>query len=553
MNPILNRALGASLLLSLGLMAGCSSSGTSEEGLTAQITALPLGKAHPHEDDAHAHALGEAIAKHSAPTYHRFRRADGMKIDLQLGLLNLVPVALQPCETTVSQRLGEWLAPFSPLGTAIAHAGHAGEAPEGAFDVLGIDGTGLGSLPVMPGAYCGVVLELRPVAVATAKHGGELDTSLDGFAASVSPCYYDTTVGLSDADAEAVTEHSCLNPPAKLGTQVRSFTVPFAEPVLLDAQHRTLDLRLMVRYEEWFDGVDLPTLASSSAEQNRVLDNIEGSLQALTGEQTLVNLAFDLRVDEAEVVCGATYDGLGVGTVQQARLEGLRFYASDFELEPADGAAQPVALGMPANGTVFQDDTHGVALLGQVNGCDAAEPVVKRSLTGTAPAGDYARMCFTLGVPFALNHSDVATAPSPLNNSAMSWAWLSGRIGFRLDTVANPGGTPANYFVHLGSTGCSNGGAGHGTPPTEACTQPNRPRICLDYADIAAGQPVVVDVADLLRDADIGVNTPSTAPGCMSASNDPECTAVLPRLGVGHGGVEGHQSVFRVGDAAHSH
>lgn len=530
------------LVASLGLMAGCSSSGSSEEGIAVRMTALPLGKAHPH-----------AEAKHSAPSFHTFRRTDGMKIDLQLGLLNLVPVGLEPCAVPVAQRLLETLAPFAPLGTAYAHAGHAGEPPAGAFSVLAVDGTGLGSLSAMPGEYCGVVLELQPVATAQAKHGGELDTSLDGHAVSVSPCYYETTVGMSDADAEAVTAHSCLNPPAKLGTQPRTFTVAFAEPVLLDAQNRSLDLRLIVRYEEWFDGVDLPTLASSSAEQSRVLDNIEGSLQALTGEQTLLNLAFDLRVDDAEVVCGATYDGLGVGAVQQARLEGLRFYASDFALEPTDGAAQPVALGVPADGTVFQDDSHGVALLGQVNGCDAAEPVVKRSLTGTAPAGDYARMCFTLGVPFALNHSDLATAPSPLNNSAMSWAWLSGRIGFRLDTVANPNGTPANYFVHLGSTGCSNGGAGHGTPPAEACTQPNRPRICLDYAGIAAGQPVVVDVANLLQDADIGVNTPSTAPGCMSAPNDPECTTVLPRLGVGHGGIEGHQSVFRVGDAAHSH
>ena len=41
-------------------------------------------------------------------------------------------------------------------------------------------------------------------------------------------------------------------------------------------------------------------------------------------------------------------------------------------------------------------------------------------------SGHYTGLLFTVGVPFALDHVDAATAPAPLNFTAMNWVWQAG-------------------------------------------------------------------------------------------------------------------------------
>jgi hypothetical protein len=99
-------------------------------------------------------------------------------------------------------------------------------------------------------------------------------------------------------------------------------------------------------------------------------------------------------------------------------------------------------------------------------------------------------------------------------------------------------------MLHLGSTNCRPRN-GPTSVPT-ACEQENRPTITLADFD-AAGHIVQFDLAALLSDSDVDVNTPDTAAGCMSAVTDPECSGLLRALGLafGSGGPAPAQRVFR--------
>src|SRR4029079_10322095 len=118
-----------------------------------------------------------------------------------------------------------------------------------------------------------------------------------------------------------------------------------------------------------------------------------------------------------------------------------------------------------------------------------------------------------LGVPFDLNHGNAATAPSPLNFSAMFWSWQLGYKFLRLDT---PGG---EFNFHLGSMGCVSNGP---SQPASSCSMLNVPTISLNGFD-PAHSVIVADLKALLSQTDLGNNTPNTDAGCMSSPIDPDC------------------------------
>jgi hypothetical protein len=110
---------------------------------------------------------------------------------------------------------------------------------------------------------------------------------------------------------------------------------------------------------------------------------------------------------------------------------------------------------------------------------------------------------------------------------------------------AMPGGMPrgaapaeggdeeaAGFVVHLGSTGCA--AASRTTAPKAACANPNLVTVRFENFDIASGV-VVADIGKVLANANVDVNTPDTAPGCMSGLRDPECGAVLRAFGLAVG------------------
>ena len=148
-------------------------------------------------------------------------------------------------------------------------------------------------------------------------------------------------------------------------------------------------------------------------------------------------------------------------------------------------------------------------------------------VVGTVPDGAYTGVAFTLGVPFELNHDDVALADPPLNVAAMFWSWQGGHKFVRVDMV-NADAMP--WHIHLGSTMCDS--AGSVEAPTVECGHPNRPRIVLDGLDPFT-DTIVFDLADALQGADTLVESAGTPPGCMSNPMDvSECPPVFTNLGL---------------------
>lgn len=185
-------------------------------------------------------------------------------------------------------------------------------------------------------------------------------------------------------------------------------------------------------------------------------------------------------------------------------------------LRGADGAWVPVALDQDGKWQV-----HGVALLDFEDGTasckDTGNAALNDSVHGSVQAGEWDGVRFDLGVPFALNHNDSATAPAPLDVTPMFWVWQTGYKFLRIDVL---NGTPApdnRWNIHVGSTGCASDAKT--TPPTEPCAKPNRATVELTGFD-PTKEPVVADIAALLDGVDVTAETPETSPGCMSTPGD---------------------------------
>ncbi|MCA9555608.1 MAG: metallo-mystery pair system four-Cys motif protein [Myxococcales bacterium] len=241
-----------------------------------------------------------------------------------------------------------------------------------------------------------------------------------------------------------------------------------------------------------------------------------------TGTQTqAVTLKFAAQVAGADFVCGQTYAGLGTRS-STLTANDFRFYVSEVALVDAAGNAAPVTLTQ--DGKWQYED---VALLDFEDGCGGAGNIDLRStVEGEVAAGDYTGVRFTLGVPFDKNHQEAATAPAPLNLTAMFWNWNGGYKFLRVDGGA--AGIPG-WRLHLGSTTCDGDGAGH----VSTCGEPNRPVVTLSSFD-AATDTIVMDLAEVVADVDL-TNDTTGSPGCMSAPNDMECAGYFKALGLPFG------------------
>jgi len=272
--------------------------------------------------------------------------------------------------------------------------------------------------------------------------------------------------------------------------------------------------------------------------------------------QQAVSLRFDAVVGGEAFACGKSYDGIGT-TRSHITPTDLRFYVSDVALVDSQGRVVPV--------TLQQDQRwqyRNVALLDFEDGtgpCGNGTPGTHREIVGTVAPGHYTGLRFTMGLPFELNHVDPTIAPPPLNLTAMFWVWQSGFRFFKLDMSTSgqplPAGSahdaamtkdmnrPAGFPVHLGSTECASASAT--TPPPAACAYPNLVQVSFDSFDVTRNR-VVIDIAKLLADANVDVNAPKTAPGCMSAIGDVDCTAILRAFGLpdGSGTPAASQRVF---------
>lgn len=254
-----------------------------------------------------------------------------------------------------------------------------------------------------------------------------------------------------------------------------------------------------------------------------------------------VDIRFTAVAGDQPVACGTPIEGLGT-TAQPAQLQDLRFFVSEVKLITRGGKAVPVKLGKNSTYRVTRDGI-GVTLIDLENGTGNCAvdgtPGMNAVVRGTAPAGKYVGARWTVGVPFALNHTDAPATPAPLNSAAMAWSWQGGRKFTKIE-LTDPGGATGTwkaktFFVHLGSAGCTGNPA---TGQTVSCTAPNRPAIRLKKFN-PAKQQVAVDVQAMVAGSDVTVNG-GNAPGCMSAPTDPECAGVFAAFGL-----KGTQTVFK--------
>jgi uncharacterized repeat protein (TIGR04052 family) len=267
-----------------------------------------------------------------------------------------------------------------------------------------------------------------------------------------------------------------------------------------------------------------------------------GAAQAAGGGKTQeVSIRFALTAGGKEVGCGAPLADLGSGRLA-GKLHEARLYVYGFALIDAKGGRTPLALAQ--NDWQYAD----VALVdfkdarGGNAPCSASNPAKNTTITGTVPHGRYVGLAFSVGAPVesmvdgkpvSINHSNVETAPPPLDIAGMAWNWQAGRRFVTLEVVPPApvvkadGSKSRTFMVHLGSTGCKGNPA---TGEIVSCAHENRFSVAFDRFDPKT-QRVELDLTKLLEGSDITVDK-GGAVGCMAALDDPECPAVFRALGL---------------------
>ena len=249
-------------LVGLTLGACDSTSGSIHEGAQARFSVTAVG------------ASSDEHSKHSS-SYVTFRSAEGVRIDLQVGQVNLVPVEIKRCTslTTMLESIGQGL-----IGAAWAHSGaHEDDEPTALLDALSDEANFIGSLALEVGDYCGIVLAVEPVAAQSAASNDS--TELAGHGVNVYPCYFHNTAHLSDEEYAAGgydTSHSCVQ--FQAGSDVTTMELDFNQVVSISAERHHLEIGLAAHIDTWFDGVAMDDVASDEDEQARMLSNIRNSI-----------------------------------------------------------------------------------------------------------------------------------------------------------------------------------------------------------------------------------------------------------------------------------
>jgi uncharacterized repeat protein (TIGR04052 family) len=266
-----------------------------------------------------------------------------------------------------------------------------------------------------------------------------------------------------------------------------------------------------------------------------------------------VSVQFAATVGDNVVTCASTLPNLGASVVN-AKLRDLRFYLSNVRLVSDTGTEVPITLtqndnqyGSGVNSAVLialTSTQDGTTVCGQYTSGSAA---TYTTIVGKVPPGTYVRLRATVGLPDALNHSDTMAedTPVPLQNMAMGWSWQNGRKFIKLELDPTGGVTNvadssnvSTYNVHIASTDCS-GPNGQAT-----CAKANL--VTIDIALNPGTQQVALDLDDVFRGVNLSSNA-THAVGCMSASDDADCSTLFTNLGLNlsTGAVSGTQSVFR--------
>lgn len=246
-----------------------------------------------------------------------------------------------------------------------------------------------------------------------------------------------------------------------------------------------------------------------------------------------VTIDFSAVAGNTPISCASNLTDLGT-TNAAGTVKDLRFYISNVRLVKRNGGEQALTLAATDdfNASKGADSVTLIDLEDKTGSCADGTTAMNTRIKGTVPAGDYVGVKMTLGVPFAMNHTDqaadVSVTPAVINNAVhpgMAWSWAGGRKFTKIE-VTNAAWTAPTFTVHLGSTGCT------GTNPSaglvDSCARPDR----LDFGFASFDpdtQKIAVDVKSLLSANDVTVNA-GGASGCMSGATDPECSAIFDAL-----------------------
>ncbi len=252
------------------------------------------------------------------------------------------------------------------------------------------------------------------------------------------------------------------------------------------------------------------TGSTSVADTGSGSESSTGEGSSSTGEAVQeIALQFAARVGAAEANCSDSYPDVGsnaMGTESyEITFRDIRFYVSDIVLIDSDENEVELALDQDSP---WQHE--GVALLDFEDGtgaCESGTAETNTEVIGTVPTADYTGIRFQIGVPYDLNHSDVNTAESPLNEVAMNWNWLNGRkfvkIEINTDNSLDGAGSLEvdQWNIHLGSI-CP--GKDPTMPPgsEDDCIRPGRPQVAFDAFD-PTSDVLVADIGALLSGVNI--------------------------------------------------
>ncbi len=242
------------------------------------------------------------------------------------------------------------------------------------------------------------------------------------------------------------------------------------------------------------------------------------------GGEKSFTINFAAQVRDQPLLCDGSYRGIGTSGTTLRLLE-FKAYVREVTLVRANGERQPLTLEQDGR---WQLDQIAQLDFENATGTCNGTPDVRTTVTGTAPDfDDYTGLEFKLGIPEELNHLDMAMAQAPLNDPAMFWSWKGGYRFLRLD-VRSTGNS--SFIFHLGAAGCEGSPADGYT-----CAAGNQVAFSFPEFD-PANQRVVFDLAALFADTDLDHvidGQTDLISGCMSADDDPECPALLSRVGLG--------------------
>ena len=251
---------------------------------------------------------------------------------------------------------------------------------------------------------------------------------------------------------------------------------------------------------------------------NELVTAVNNSLSGCDMQE--VTIQFAAKVGSETFACGQQYTGLGTSGVAFFPAD-LRLHISEIQLIDSEQRLVPVSLIQ--DGLWQYEDMVLLDFEDKTPPCSLGTTQTNAVVRGLAPQREYRGVRFVLGIPFRLNHLSAAGAPSPLGLSSMFWSWQGGRKFLRIDEATDL------YRVHVGSTQCAS--RVPTAPPPLPCGRPNRGEIILSDFDPAT-QTIVVDLAALFADSNLEENAAETPPGCMSDTNDHDCTALFSNLGI---------------------